>query len=75
MLLVVVAAGMSGRSEGDSGNDAVDGTVSSLSVPVADSVTTSAPVVTVDTTAVPVVKTTFAQPLAMGAAGDDVKQL
>jgi hypothetical protein len=75
VLLVVVAAGMSGRSEGDSGNDAVDGPVSSLSVPVADSVTTSAPVVTVDTTAVPVVKTTFAQPLAMGAAGDDVKQL
>ena len=77
VLLVVVAAGMSGRTEGDEG-EASD-TTSSLAgvvVPVADSSSvTTAPVIGTDTSVSSVPKTTFAETLAMGAFGPDVEQL
>ncbi|MEZ5248353.1 MAG: L,D-transpeptidase family protein [Ilumatobacteraceae bacterium] len=77
VLVVVVAAGMSGRSEGDSGDTAPATTATDGGVlPVATDVTvatTSA--ISVDTTLTAIPKTTFAQPLAMGAAGEDVRQL
>lgn len=74
VLLVVVAAGMSGRSEGDSGDDTTATSVSVASLPATSTAVSIAPTVSVDTSAA-IVKTTFAQPLAKGSAGDDVRQL
>ena len=76
ILLVVVAAGLSARSEGDTGasTDSSAGSAAPATL-VADSTVTSAPVVVTDPGAAPVVKTSFAQTLAKGAAGDDVTQL
>jgi hypothetical protein len=76
VLLVVVAAGASGRSEGDSG-DAVPTTVASavpLPLPV-DTTMTTVPTIGTDTTTAPIQKTQFAQPLVRGAAGEEVRQL
>jgi hypothetical protein len=74
VLAVVVVAGVSGGGKGDASTPttldpsfgAVDSSVGT--------VVTQPPVVT-DSTAVAVVKTTFAQPIAKGAFGGDVKQL
>ena len=79
VLLVVVAAGMSGRSEGDAGQlvpaDDTSSPVDSA-LPVADaSALTTVTAVGSDTTAVTVPKTSFAETLAMGAFGSDVEQL
>lgn len=76
VLLVVVAAGLSGRSEGDAGEPPISTPGSAVTAPVAgDTTIVTSPSIGTDTTATPIVKTTFAQTLAKGAAGDDVKQL
>ena len=79
VLLVVVAAGLSGRSEGDTGEPSSGSSNSSVTAPFAgDTTIATSPSIGTDTTdplATPVVKTTFAQTLAKGAAGDDVTQL
>jgi hypothetical protein len=76
VLLVVVAAGLSGRSEGDAGEPPSSTPASAITAPLAgDTTIVTAPSIGTDTTAVPIVKTSFAQTLAKGSFGDDVTQL
>jgi L,D-transpeptidase catalytic domain/Putative peptidoglycan binding domain len=76
VLLVVVAAGLSGRSEGDTGETQVTtGITAALAGDAAGTAPPSAPTSGTDTTVSSVIKTSFAQTLAKGSAGDDVTQL
>lgn len=76
VLLVVVAAGLSGRSEGDAGEAPSSTPASAITAPIAgDTTIVTAPSIGTDSTAAPIVKTSFAQTLAKGSAGDDVTQL
>ncbi len=70
---MIVAAGLSARSSGASG-DTTPTTVVSVTLAGAGTETTVPNIVT-DPAAVPIVKTSFAQPLAKGSAGEDVRQL
>jgi hypothetical protein len=75
VLLVVVAAGVSagGEGEGDAAVPASSPATSAVTAPV-ETVATTAPPAVVSTVA-PVPKTSLAQPLALGAFGDDVERL
>lgn len=75
VLLVVVAAGVSGRTEGDSGPEVPSSIVSVAPMPIDTTTMTTIPTIGTDTTTAPIQKTQFAQPLARGAAGEDVRQL
>ncbi|CAB4581477.1 MAG: L,D-transpeptidase family protein [Actinobacteria bacterium] len=73
VLLVVVAAGVSGRSEGDTG-ESTESTASLVTPTFDPSATTAAQIVT-DTTVAPIVKTSLTETLAMGAFGPEVERL
>ncbi len=70
---MVVAAGLSGRSEGASSESAPTSAIA-VANPT-DTTATLPSTLGTDTTTAPVPKTTFAEPLAKGSAGEDVRQL
>ena len=74
VLGVVVIAGVSGGGQGDASPPAsLDASLGAVDV-TGGPMVTQPPVVT-ESTAVPVLKTTLAAPIAKGTFGDDVKQL